>query len=112
MLLDRLGTQFKHQPLDAVGAQSHFEVIGRHDHLLHQQLDDPGPLFTPESWVVNSRIALKAIDLGIGEGEIAIWGRNLTDNDYPTYALNTGGLAASSSFMEARSYGVDFIVQF
>jgi len=32
--------QFQHQALDAVGAQSHLQVVGRHDHLLDQQLDD------------------------------------------------------------------------
>lgn len=32
--------QFQHQALNAVGAQPHFQVVGRHDHLLDQQLDD------------------------------------------------------------------------
>jgi hypothetical protein len=70
--------------------------------------------FTPASWVVNSRLALKNIDLGFGGGvgEVAIWGRNLTDNDEPTFALNFGGLALGANYLDARSYGVDFSVKF
>jgi len=69
---------------------------------------------SPASWVINSRIALKKIDLGYagGEGEIALWGRNLNDNKYPTYALNFGGLAVGTNYLEARSYGVDFTARF
>jgi len=74
---------------------------------------DPGLLeFSPASWVVNARAALKKIDLGFGEGEIGLWGRNLTDNDEPTYGLNLGGIAQTANFMEARSYGVDLIFKY
>jgi len=74
---------------------------------------DPGLLeFTPASWVVNARAALKKIDLGFGQGEIGLWGRNLTDNDEPTYALNLAGRAQTANYMEARSYGVDLIFQY
>lgn len=70
--------------------------------------------FSPASWVVNARAALKKIDLGFAgaEGEIGIWGRNLTDNDTPNFALSLGGAAQSASFLEARSYGVDLIAKF
>lgn len=30
-----------HRPFDAVGAQSHLEVIGRYNHFLDQKLHDP-----------------------------------------------------------------------
>jgi len=70
--------------------------------------------FVPASWVFNSRLALKKIDLGFGgaEGEVALWGRNLTDNRYPNYILNIGGLALGANYIEARSYGVDFTAKF
>jgi len=68
--------------------------------------------FSPASWVVNARAALKKIDLGFGQGEVGLWGRNLTDNDQPTYSLNLGGIAQTANFMEARSYGIDLIFQY
>ena len=70
--------------------------------------------FAPESWVLNARAALKDIDLGFAgaKGEIALWGKNLTDNDTPTFVLPLQGAVQSASFLEARSYGVDFIAQF
>jgi len=70
--------------------------------------------FSPASWMVNARAALKKIDLGFAglEGEVGIWGRNLTDNDTPNFALNLGGAEQSASFSEARSYGVDLIAKF
>lgn len=73
-----------------------------------------GYAFIPASWVFNSRLALKKIDLGFGgaEGEVALWGRNLTDNRYPNYILNIGGLALGANHIEARSYGVDFTAKF
>lgn len=79
--------------------------------------EDNNPSFlqdSPAGWIVNSRLALKDIDVGFagGLGEIGLWGRNLTDNDDPNFALNVQGLVESASFGEARSYGVDFIVQF
>jgi len=70
--------------------------------------------YSPASWVVNSRLALKKIDLGFagGEGEIGIWGRNLTDNDYPIFVLGVQGIGRSAQYLDARSYGVDFIAKF
>jgi len=70
--------------------------------------------WTPASWVVNARVALKKIDLGFAgaQGEVALWGRNLTDNREPTFALNFFGLAQSASYMDERSYGADFSVKF
>jgi len=69
---------------------------------------------SPASWVVNARAALMKIDLGFAgaEGEVGIWGRNLTDNDQPTFILNFGGAFQAASYMEARSYGVDLIAKF
>ncbi len=69
--------------------------------------------YAPESWVVNARASLKEIDLGNDfKGEVGLWGRNLTDYDDPIYSLNQGGLGIASNYMDARSYGVDFVVEF
>ncbi len=63
------------------------------------------------SWMVNSRLALRQIRLGNFEGEVALWGRNLTDNDEPIYALNLTA-AVTANYMEERIYGIDFSIRF
>jgi len=70
--------------------------------------------FSPAGWVINARLALQDIKLGIADGtaEVGLWGRNLTDNDDPQFALNFGGIGQSASYLEARSYGVDLAVDF
>lgn len=68
--------------------------------------------YTPESWLVNARAVLRDIPLGAFRGEIALWGKNLTDNDYPVSALNFGSFGLSATFLEPRSYGVDLRFQF
>ena len=66
-----------------------------------------------EGWVVNARTSLKEIDLGSDvKGEVAVWGRNLTDYDEPIYALNIVGVGGGANYMQARSFGVDFTVQY
>ncbi|MFV8819279.1 TonB-dependent receptor [Haliea sp. E17] len=62
-------------------------------------------------WMVNSRLALRQIRLGNFEGEVALWGRNLTDNDDPIYSLNLTA-AVTANYMEERVYGIDFSVMF
>ncbi len=62
-------------------------------------------------WVVNSRLALRQIRLGDFEGEVALWGRNLTDNDDPAYSLNLTA-AVTATYMEERIYGIDFSIMF
>ncbi len=43
--------------------------------------------------------------------EVMLWGRNLTDDDHMTFAVNFGAMVGAN-FVEERSYGVDFIVNF
>lgn len=117
-----LAAQYESDPLFEQSYLS-FNVSGNwHDGILLDQNparpdNSPGfeaAKYSPASWVINSRLALKKIDLGYagGEGEIAIWGRNLNDNKYPNYALNFGGLAVGANYLPARSYGVDFSAKF
>ncbi len=65
MLLDRFGAQLQHQTLNAVGAQPHFEVIGRHDDFLHQQHHDPG-LLGREQLIPNR------VEPGHGHGDLRL----------------------------------------
>lgn len=67
--------------------------------------------YSEAGWVVNARLALLDIDLAPMKGEVAVWGRNLTDNDDPIYAL-LFGFSNSGNFLESRSFGADFIVRY
>lgn len=67
--------------------------------------------YSDAGWVVNARIAIREIQLESLKGELAVWGKNLTDNDDPIYGL-LYGFANGGNFMESRSVGVDFIVRY
>jgi hypothetical protein len=45
-------------------------------------------------------------------GEIAVWGRNLTDNKDVTYLLMFGSQNVNASFQQARTIGADIIIGF
>ena len=64
---------------------------------------------TPASWIVNGRAALH--DVGPGNLEIAFWGRNIFDNKEMQFPLNLNGIIASS-FVAARTFGVDISASF
>lgn len=68
--------------------------------------------FADDAWTLNARLALKEIRLGQFTGEVAFWGRNLTDNDEVNYTLNLGGLSLTGYYPEARYYGVDFSLRY
>jgi iron complex outermembrane receptor protein len=68
--------------------------------------------FTPAAWTWNARASLKEIRISDDwTGEISVWGRNLTDDDHMTFAVNFGAMVGAN-FVEERSYGIDFIVNF
>jgi iron complex outermembrane receptor protein len=68
-------------------------------------------LETPGYWTLNSRIALTDLKFGAIDGELALWGKNLTDRKDATTALFTP-LATSASYVPARSYGLDVMFDF
>ncbi len=68
--------------------------------------------YTPAAWQWNARASLKDIRISDGwTGEISLWGRNLTDDDNMTFAVNFGAMVGAN-FVEERSYGVDFVARF
>lgn len=68
--------------------------------------------FTPATWVLNARAAIKDIEFGDSwKGEIALWCRNLTDDKHLTFVTNFGALV-SGTFQKERTIGVDFIVHY
>ncbi len=84
------------------------------DKIRYQQDSDatPGAKFKPETWILNARVALKEITLGSRlTGELSVWGRNLLDEDYLEYPLGFGPVS-SSTYMDPRTYGIDFRVNF
>ncbi|TGD71285.1 TonB-dependent receptor [Mangrovimicrobium sediminis] len=68
--------------------------------------------FSPATWNVNARAALKSIEFGDHwVGEIALWGRNLTDSDELNFVTNFGGFV-SGTFEAERSYGIDLVLSY
>lgn len=63
--------------------------------------------------LIDARISLSSISVGDHEGTVALWGKNLTDEDYRTTGIDFGALGfAGASYGIGRSYGLDFILEF
>ncbi|MDR2858511.1 MAG: hypothetical protein LBV50_11795 [Novosphingobium sp.] len=60
---------------------------------------------------MNSRAALKHIDIGGVDAELAVWGRNLTDKRY-AYSILYTPFGQSANYDPARTYGVDLTIEF
>ena len=63
------------------------------------------------SWILNGRIALADMDLSGATTQIALWGRNLTNNKSIAYGVAQTFLG-SATFERARTYGIDITVGF
>jgi iron complex outermembrane recepter protein len=68
-------------------------------------------LTVPAYWKLNARAALKHIDIGGVEGELAVWGRNLTDARFATSTLFLPW-GDTSTYEPPRTYGVDLTIEF
>jgi iron complex outermembrane receptor protein len=62
--------------------------------------------------LVNGRIALRHLDFGPIEGEVALWGKNITNRKDPTFSLNLGPLGTSNNYVAPRTFGVDLNLDF
>jgi iron complex outermembrane receptor protein len=114
-----LAAQYESQPL--VGEA---RLIARVDANWHSKVlnyaflpapADVGPVrFTPASWVVNTRVALRNIKLPRGDAEIALWARNLTDNDEVVFpiAFSRPPFLVSTTYYPARTFGIDIIYNY
>lgn len=67
--------------------------------------------YSPSTWTVNARLALQDIKMGDWNAQVALWGRNLLDDDEPTFALNVNGVIAAA-YNEEPTYGIEFTVQY
>ena len=65
----------------------------------------------PDYWLVNGRAALRDVNLGGVNTEIALWGRNIFNKSVIQYPLLVAGLV-STTYNAPRSYGVDLTIEF
>jgi iron complex outermembrane receptor protein len=86
-----------------------------------QERTDPYPIptpvynvikYSPETTLINARFALAGIDLPQGRAQIALWGRNLTNNRSIVFPDLFGQFLAASTFQAARTYGIDLIYDY
>ncbi|MCP5400371.1 MAG: TonB-dependent receptor [Sphingobium sp.] len=66
---------------------------------------------SPAGWVVNGRLALRDINIADHKVELALWGRNLFDNDRLVSATAIPNLVGAS-YESARTFGVDLTFDF
>lgn len=66
---------------------------------------------TPAGWFVNGRVALRDIEVASGRLEVALWGKNLLDNDNVYFTVNTGDFAAVT-YAPARTYGLEVVFDY
>jgi iron complex outermembrane receptor protein len=71
----------------------------------------PAANFTPDILILNGRVALKGVRFGDFKGELAVWGRNLTNEKAPLFVLAVP-FVASATYEPARTFGVDLTVDF
>ncbi len=65
----------------------------------------------PDYWLVNGRAALRNIELGGVNAELAVWGKNILNKSVIQYPLLVSGLV-STTYNAPRSYGLDFSIEF
>lgn len=63
--------------------------------------------------LLDARLTLADVSVGEATASFALWGRNLTDEEYRAFGVDFGGLGyAGNVYGEPRSVGVDFTVRF
>ena len=67
--------------------------------------------YAQAAWIVNGRVALQDINIGGVTTEVALWGKNLTQNRDLRYILNVAG-ALAGNFQAARTLGVDLKIHY
>lgn len=66
-----------------------------------------------ERTIVNARLSLEDVKAGPGNLTFTLWGKNLTDDDHPTFGINLGGLGPITQvYGEPRTYGLDVTYEY
>ena len=68
--------------------------------------------FTPTKVIVNGRVALKGLEFNGTDVEVAVWGKNLTDNKMSLYSFDFGQNMLSGNYEPARTFGLDLTLKF
>jgi len=63
-------------------------------------------VFSDPMWIVNGRVALRDIEVAGAKAELALWGRNLFNTVRPGQPIDFT-VAATTTYTQARTYGVD-----
>jgi iron complex outermembrane receptor protein len=63
-------------------------------------------------WVLNGRVALEGFKIGGADATVALWGRNLLDEDSPNMMQALAFFSNAASYEPARTVGVDLTVEF
>ncbi|WP_232332730.1 TonB-dependent receptor [Novosphingobium aquimarinum] len=67
----------------------------------------------PGVGLLDGRIALSKVDIGGSNAEFAIWGRNLTDEEYRISGIDFGSLGfATNTYGLPRTYGAEIRMEF
>jgi iron complex outermembrane receptor protein len=67
---------------------------------------------TPATWILNGRVALSDIEVGAVKTTLALWGRNLTNDQSIQFTGGISGVSRAASFTPARTFGADLTVKF
>lgn len=70
-----------------------------------------GKVWVDDHDLLNSRLSLVDIPVGQGGAGVALWGRNLDNEDYVILAADLDAFVGNV-FGEPRSYGVDFVYEY
>ena len=62
-------------------------------------------------WLLNARAGLLDIETLGGRLEMSVWGRNLLDEDEPSFIADVGTVVGGI-YMQPRTYGVDLRYRF
>ena len=71
-------------------------------------------VLTDSSFIVNARVALVDVPLNSTGSTIdfSLWARNLMDEEYLFYKMNSASLGQAGIFNDPRTYGLDVTVHF
>ncbi|WP_298287056.1 TonB-dependent receptor [Novosphingobium sp.] len=67
--------------------------------------------YSPATWLVNARVSLDHIKLPVGEGQIALWAKNLTDAKQSVFP-DIFGFIGVTEYQPARTFGLDVNLRF
>ncbi len=72
-----------------------------------------GPGHPDAYTLINARLELAGIPLGAGNGALkaSVWGKNLTDEEYPVFAVDLG-VAVTNSYNDPRTVGIGVIWEY